>query len=115
MGGDWSAASHAELLAEVSRLNALLDERFKDLKLASAGPDGGGAFVFELRSGMAGLMAEHLAQILREEGAPNFVQIEAVHPELGPLTFTVERRFGDSPSKQLAEAKRRIAELEAQA
>ena len=108
----WRGVDRDDLIEEVERLSALLDARFGDVRLASAGPDGKGAFVFELRSGMVGIMAEHMAQIMDIDGGENFLQIEVTHPIKGPLTFTIERRFGRSPAVQLAEAKKKIAELE---
>jgi hypothetical protein len=110
---DYSEWTRDELVNEIERLKALFDGRFRDARLLSAAPDGKGAFVLDIQSGLSGIMAENMVAILRGEGAPNFVQVEANHPEDGPLTFTIERRRGRSPAVQLAEAKARIAELEA--
>jgi hypothetical protein len=110
---DYSEWTRDELVNEIERLKALLDGRFKDARLRSAAPDGKGAFVLDIQTGLSGIMAENMIAILRGEGAPNFVQVEANHPEEGPLTFTIERRWGRAPAVQLAEAKARIAELEA--
>lgn len=107
---DWS---RDDLVTEIERLKALLDGRFKDARLLSAAPDGKGAFVFDIQTGLSGIMAENMLAILRGEDAPNFVEIEANHPEVGPLTFSIAKRFGRSAAAQLAEAKARIAELEA--
>lgn len=98
---------------EIARLWALIEERWKDARLMHAGPNGRGAFEFAITTGLAGLMADHLLAIMEAEGGQNFVQMEVTHPEAGPLTFTIEKRFGRSPAAQLAEAKARIAELEA--
>jgi hypothetical protein len=112
---DYRQWSREDLIIEVQRLKALVEGRFKEARLMSAAPDGTGAFVLDIQTGLSGVMAENMLAILRGEGAPNFVQVEATHPEEGPLTFTIERRFGRSPAVQLAEAKARIAELEAAA
>lgn len=109
---DYSEWSRDDLVSEIERLRALMDGRFKDARLLSAAPDGRGAFVLDIKTGLSGVMAENMLAILQGEGAPNFVQVEANHPEAGPLTFTIERRFGRAPAVQLAEAKARIAELE---
>jgi hypothetical protein len=109
---DYSEWTREDLINEVERLKALIDGRFKDARLLSAAPDGKGAFVLDIQTGLSGIMAENMMAILRGEGAPNFIQVEANHPEDGPLTFTIEKRFGRSPAAQLAEAKQRIAELE---
>lgn len=110
---DYSEFSRDELIGEIERLNALLDGRFKDARLLSAAPDGKGAFVLDIQTGLSGIMAENMLALMQAEGAPNFVQVEAVHPEVGPLTFSIEKRLGRCTAVQLAEAKKRIAELEA--
>ncbi len=110
---DYSEWSRDDLVREIMRLQALMEGRFKDARLLSAAPDGKGAFVLDIQTGLSGIMAENMMAILDGEGAPNFVQVEANHPERGPLTFTIERRVGRSPAVQLAEARARIAELEA--
>lgn len=112
MGGPNATEVYDQAADEIERLWAMLEKRWKDAHLLSAGPDGIGAFSFAIRSDLAGLMAEHLAQIMKAEGAPNFVSIEADHPEMGPLTFSVERRFGQSAASQLAAAKEQISALE---
>lgn len=110
---DYSSWSRDDLVTEIERLKALMDGRFRDARLLSAGPDGKGAFVLDIQTGLSGIMAENMMAILQGEGAPNFVEVEANHPEAGLLTFSVARRFGRSAAAQLAEAKVRIAELEA--
>jgi hypothetical protein len=108
---DFSDWSRDDFVREIQRLHALLDGRFKDARLLSMAPDGKGAFVLDIQSGLSGVMAENMMAILRGEGAPNFVQVEANHPENGPLTFTIERRFGRSPAVQLAEEKAKTERL----
>lgn len=107
---DCDCCEHAAV--EIERLLALLEKRWKDARLMHLAPNGKGAFEMALKTDLAGLMADHLLSIMEGEGAPNFVQMEVGHPDLGPLTFTIEKRFGRSPAAQLAEAKQRIAELE---
>jgi hypothetical protein len=94
-----------ELLTECRRLRALVDGRFKDARLLRAGPDGKGCFVLDIQSGLSGVMAENMIRILEGEGAPNYVEVEAGHPDIGPLTFTIAKRWGRSSAAQLAEAK----------
>lgn len=100
-----------EAADEIDRLLALLEGRWKDARLMNAGPDGKGAFVMSVKTELAGYIADHLLGIMQAEGGPNFVQLEADHPEVGPLTFSIERRYGRCPAVQLAEAKAEIARL----
>lgn len=110
---DQTRAAVEAAAAEIKRLNALLDKRWRDARLLRAAPDGKGAFQFAIETDLAGLMAEHLLQIMQADGGTNFVQMEVEHPEVGPLTFTIEKRLGRAPAVQLAEAKERVAQLEA--
>jgi hypothetical protein len=105
-------AGRDDLIKEIARLRALLDGRFKDARLLRAGPDGKGAFVFDIQTGLSGVIAEHILGILQGESAPNFVEVEADHPEAGPLTFSIAKRLGKSAARQLAEAKLEVARLE---
>ncbi len=107
---DCECCEHAA--AEIERLLALVEGRFKGARLLRTGPDGRGAFEIAIRSDLAGLMADHLLHIMQLEGGQNFVQMEVTHPDAGPLTFTIEQRCGRSPAAQLAEIKTRTATLE---
>lgn len=100
-----------DLKAEVERLKALLDKRWKDARLLHMAPDGRGAFEVAIQSDLAGLMADHLLHIMQLDGGNNFVQIEASHPDVGPITFSIEKRFGRSPARQIAEAKVRLTNM----
>lgn len=112
---DYSEWTRDDLVKEIARLQALVDGLFKDARLMRAGSDAAGAFTLDIQTGLSGILAENMFAILQAEGAPNFVEIEAWHPEAGPLTFSISRRFGRSAAVQLAEAKARIAELEEKA
>lgn len=99
----------------IDQLDAILEGRFKEAGVLTALEGNGTSLRVAIDQSIIGqLFASFFLSILKAEDAPNFVQCEAMHPEEGPLTFTVERRNGRSPAVQLAEAKARIAELEAQ-
>lgn len=108
---DYSEWSRDDLVREITRLQALIEGRFKDARLLGMAPDGKGAFVLDIQTGLSGVMAENMLAILQGEGAPNFVQVEASHPQHGPLTFTVERRLGRAPAAQLAQMKAVLREI----
>lgn len=110
---DCNCCEHAAM--EIARLTALIEKRWKDARVLSLGPDGRGAFQLSVQTDLAGLMADHLLAIMQAEGGPNFVQMEVDHPDMGPLTFSIERRLGRSAAEQLREAKLRIEELERKA
>jgi hypothetical protein len=97
------------LRKENARLQALVEGRFKDARLLSMAPDGKGAFVMDIRTGLSGILAENMLAILQGEGAPNFVEVEVTHLDAGPLTFSVARRLGRSCAAQLADAKVKLA------
>jgi hypothetical protein len=96
-----------DLEIENEHLRALVDERFKDIRLvsANAGPHG---FEFALRSGVGGLLAEWMLQAIQSVGAKNYVEIEAFHPEAGKLSFTLMRMGGESPGARAARYERII-------
>lgn len=108
--------------AHCERLQAIIDERWKDAAdpyLLSAGPDntsspdGSGGFVFKFRSPIIPLIVESFAASLKEIGAENYCQMEVTHPEIGPLTFTVQRREGKTPAQIAAEWRERAERAEA--
>src|SRR6202022_4467924 len=93
--------------AENAHLGALVDERFKDIRLVSANM-GERGFEFALRSGVGGLLAEGMLQSIQSVGAKNYVEIEALHPEAGKLAFTLMRMGGESPGTRAARYERII-------
>lgn len=103
-----------EALLEIERLRALFDGRWKDavqLRLKSAGPVDG-MFQFELQAGILPLIAEHLASEFKRAGGENYVSFEINHDELGPLTLTMQRRFGKMPAQVAREANERADALQ---
>ena len=91
----------AAAMAEIERLQALVEGRFKDAAkgyLRSAGPDGRGGFRFDIQSSIVPLIAEHLAASFKAIGGTNYVQMELTHDELGPLVMTIQRKHGELPA-----------------
>lgn len=116
---DAAALYTADLLeataAEMERLRALVEFRFKDAAkayLQSAGPDGKGAFQFDIRAGIVPLIAEHLAASFKAMGGENYVQMEVSHDELGPLMLTIQRKYGELPAAIAAKERERADRAE---
>jgi hypothetical protein len=108
-------AKAAELEKERERLAAIVEERFKDTRLVSAGGRGEG-FGFDLTGGPIPYIAEYLAQFMgHREDRPtaNYSEIEVQHNELGPLTLTMQRRSGKTPHQLRVEADARAESADA--
>lgn len=56
-------------------------------------------------------LAAHLAQFFKDQGGINYVEFSAWTKDLGELTFTVQRRDGETPAMQAARWKRMYEEL----
>lgn len=101
-----------ELRAERDRLNALLEGRFTDLRLARF--ENG---ELDLRSGLVPVLTEHLAQMLQgDPDAPraepaNYIEMTVQHREMGRLTLTLQRASGKTPHQLRREAEDRLAAL----
>jgi hypothetical protein len=99
---------------EIERLQALLDGDFKksaELSIkAMQFPDENGGMRFDLQASIIPLIAEHLAQIFKMEGGENYLGIEFIHPELGPMTLNIQRRFGETPAAQNVRLKADLSE-----
>lgn len=79
------------------------------LHKAEPHPDGGFGFSF---SGFAvQLMAEAFAEQFKGSGAVNYLELLFQHKELGPLTVTMQRVAGLTPTKRLAQAEAQRDEL----
>ena len=57
------------------------------------------------------MLAAHLAAYFKAQGGINYVEFSAWNPELGELTFTVQRRDGETPAQQAARWKSCYHEL----
>jgi hypothetical protein len=80
------AALLEEKNAEIAYLRAIANGKVADaaqMRLHHAGLEEDKTFVF---------IAAHLAAQFKAIGATNYVQIEANHEELGPLTLTIQRQ-----------------------
>lgn len=105
---DPDAPTVEQLKAQNAELQAIVDDRFGDaakLRLLSAGPDPDGKFSINMASSVVPLIAAHLAETFKAMGGENFVEIEVNHDELGPFTFSMQRRKGKMPSQVAAEAR----------
>lgn len=95
-----------DLAAEVARLQALLEGRFKDVRLVEMV-----AGELVLKGTLFEYIAEFMAQMLtigKDAGqAANYTETILNHPELGRLTLTLQRQSGATPH-----ALRRAAEME---
>lgn len=104
------------LLAEIERLTALVEGRFKDVRLIEFSK---GELV--LKGTLFEHIAEFMAQMLqmgRDDGtAANYTESILHHPELGRLTLTLQRQSGQTPHelRRQAEAERDQAKAEVQA
>lgn len=105
-----------EAADDLEHSKAVAEERWKDaaqLYLRSAGPNGKGAFEFNMHATIMPLIAEHLAETFRGLGGENYVQIEVNHDELGPLVLTMQRRLGELPATIAARERARADAAEA--
>jgi hypothetical protein len=104
MGAERERAEIAE--AEVARLAALSEGRFRDVRLVEF-KDG----ELVLKGTLFEYIAEFMAQMLissRDRSDPaNYTETRLEHPELGPLVLTLQRGLGKTPH-----ALRREAEAE---
>ena len=57
------------------------------------------------------MLAAHLAAYFKAQGGINYVEFSAWNAELGELTFTVQRRDGETPAQQAARWKSCYHEL----
>jgi len=92
-----------------------LDGKFTppDTNLLSAGPTSDGKFEIALQSKqfVVGVIAAHLADLLRSYDAKNYIEMDLTHPEMGPLAFTLQKKWGKTPSELYHEAKDTIIGL----
>ena len=85
--------TRGDLLLEIERLDALLASRYDDALNLAYGPAKGVGFKQEIHNNAAaGTLAECFLRLLASEEAPNFVEVQATHPEAGELCFAVYRR-----------------------
>ncbi|MCE6958385.1 hypothetical protein LAZ40_04850 [Cereibacter sphaeroides] len=107
-----SAERIAELEAEVSRLSALVESRYRDIRLVDIDENG----QLQLQGSLFEHMAAFLAEMLKVEGRQepaNYTESELHHPELGRLTLTLQRASGKTPHQLRREAELQRDALEA--
>jgi len=68
--------------------------------------------LFELKADFVPLFIAWMAEWFREQGGINYVEVEAFHPETGPLVFTMQRKDGKTPHELRCEAEAQIERLQ---
>lgn len=68
--------------------------------------------LFELKADFVPLFIGWMAEWFREQGGMNYVEVEAFHPETGPLLFTMQRKDGTTPHELRCEAEAQSARLQ---
>lgn len=97
------------LKAEIAHKDALLEERYSDIRLVSFE---GGSFTFS--SPILPLLTEFMAQMLQPdqtEEAANYTETEVTHNHLGALTLTLQRVSGKTPHQLRKQAEARLSAL----
>lgn len=102
----WKAAPELQARADqaAETAAAFSEGDLSKVYLKRAGPDyAKGGFELVLQSSGAIFMVEAMAEMLKGADAPNFLSFEMTHPELGPLSFSVQREApdADTPTKKL--------------
>lgn len=114
--GDGDAALRAEAAVEIERLRALLAEDFVEAaRLERLGIVRGSPLEAVFTAPVMRVVAAHLAEALRLAEAPNWLELQVAHEELGPLVLTVQRAWGETPGRTAARLAERIRTLEASA
>ena len=99
-----------KLQTENARLTALLEGRYKDVRLVSF-LHGEMVLQGSLMEHMAAFLAEMLRGTDPDAVPANYTETSMHHPELGPLTLTLQRRFGKTPHTLRREAEEKLAAL----
>lgn len=69
-------------------------------------------FLMSFKADFVPLFVGWMAEWFREQGGMNYVEVEAFHPEAGPLVFTMQRKDGKTPHELRREAEATIARLQ---
>lgn len=72
-------------------------------------------FYVGMEGGACAAVAEGFGDDLDRVGAENYVVMDFEHPKHGPISVTVQRRRGKTPSDLVLELQRELAELKAAA
>ena len=67
--------------------------------------------LFELKADFVPLFIGWMAEWFWEQGGMNYVEVEAFHPETGPLIFTMQRKQGKTPHELRCEAEAQLERL----
>lgn len=102
------------LRCECERLRLLLECKVEEsirLKRLEVTPEGTRV---ELASEFTVLLGAIMADVLRAHDAQNLVEATLTHDELGPLTLTIQRKWGKSAMDLRNEAMAEVEQLKAQ-
>jgi len=67
--------------------------------------------LFALKASFVPLFIGWMAAWFREQGGMNYVEVEAFHPETGPLVFTMQRCNGKTPHELRLKAEAQVEQL----
>lgn len=84
-----------------------------EVRLNKAEPKPDGSFGFTFSGFAVQIMAEAFADQFKSSGAVNYLELLFEHKEIGPLTVTMQRVEGLTPSQKLAAAEQREEHLKA--
>lgn len=99
----WEAKIRVEAAAEIDRLQALLSGDFVEAaRLERLSYGRGSPLETVFTAPVMRVVAAHLAEALRVAEATNWLELQVVHEELGPLVFTVQRAWGETPGQAAA-------------
>ncbi|WP_223501764.1 hypothetical protein [Serratia sp. JSRIV006] len=79
-----------------------------EVRLNKAEPKQDGSFGFTFSGFAIQMMAEAFAEQFKAAGAVNYLELLFQHDELGPLTVTMQRVEGLTPTQKLAAAEQRL-------
>jgi len=97
-----------ELEGALAHCQALLEGRYKDVKLVRMHFEDGKFDVSCLHEGFAGLIAQWGYNTLKACDAENYVEIGVIHPTEGGLRITVQKERGESPGSKAARLEREL-------
>lgn len=86
-----------ELEQAVERLRAVIDAMSNPKTFHLDYDEESHKALFEFKADFVPLFIGWMAAWFREQGGMNYVEVEAFHPETGPLIFTMQRKQGKTP------------------
>jgi hypothetical protein len=100
-----------ELEQRNAELCALLEQRWKDVRLLNIQPCEKG-FELSLRTELGSVLAHWMYETLRASEAVNYVEITATHPEGQQYLFSIQRKRGETPAVQAARYRKLLNETQ---